>query len=1120
MICPNCKTEVRDTANYCKYCGTALAAGNKLPMPEIIGRKDVKEAMMHLVDREKALSQRMQKMGVKALNNTSMLIVGNTGTGKTTLVNSIQKYLYSQGIIKNALPKIVDAVDFDDFSDSQVWDENIQKARGGILCIENCQKLVPDDVALSVTSLDKVFRLLEQSGNDLIIILTGMTKGFAEFLAGNPDIQNRFEFDFRLHDYDADELTAIAKQIFSSQYSLSLSADAEDKFRRIILQQQRDGNIPNGHTIEKKVREIFNKVMKRDLKAQEVLPDDIEGKEYVRKTYDEIMAELDKFVGIDEIKQKVEAIVRKLDVEALRKGEGAKREVRDSFLFLGNPGTGKTTIARVFADILSALDVLPVGQLVEVSRNDLVAEYVGQTAVKTKEAVDRAMGGILFIDEAYTLKQNANDSFGQEAIDTLLKLIEDNRGKFVAIAAGYTKEMGDFLAANSGMASRFNETVNFRDYNAAELTEIFRGMVKKEGLTLDAEADDFIGKYFEKMYMMRTRTFGNAREVRNVLNKASKRQAVRISSMQLSQMTDEQKRELTRDDIDGDDASKLKTVEEVLKELDDFVGMSAVKNEVRKFAEELEMNRQAMERGVGIHNMPTLHLVLTGNPGTGKTSVAKKLGEIFKSIGLLPTSRVVEKERKDLISPYANETAKVVDKACDEAMGGVLFIDEAYSLMPIDSSGNRDQTGIEAVEALMTRMVSDEGKFVVVMAGYKQKMETFIDKANEGFRSRFNKPIHIDDYTAEELCEIFLLMAKKQDLLITEEAQEALHKSVNELVMSKTEQFGNAREMKNLLKTVVQRKTNRVRNILATHPDVSNEEYSRIFRTIEKQDFPYEEKKPVDIDDCMKQLDKLIGLSRVKQDVRDMADYINVSIMRAKALGENSKIEPDHYVFMGNPGTGKTTVARIMADIFYSLGVLPSNKLVEVTRKDLVAGYVGQTASMTRSVVEKALGGVLFIDEAYSLNQGPQDSFGREAIDALVPLLLDYKGRMVCIIAGYTGDMYKFLDANAGLSSRFTKKIDFEDYVPEELLKIVKLNATKDNMVIDEEAETALLQRLTDMYDHRDKNFGNARDAKNLYEEIKKNQSRRISLLSRTSNPTTQELFLILAEDVNNGTLS
>lgn len=1115
MICPNCKTEVRDTANYCKYCGTALTAGSKLPMPEIVGHKNVKEALQHFVEREKKRNQRMKERGAEALNRTSMLVVGNTGTGKTTLVNSIQKYLYSQGIIKNAQPKIVDAVEFDDFSNGQVWDENIQKARGGILCIENCQKLVPGDVALSVNALDKVFRLLEHSGDDLIIILTGLTKGFADFLVKNSDIQSRFDFDFRLRDYDADELTAIAKQMLSLQ-SLSLSADAEDKLRRVIIQQQRNGEIPNGHTIKKMVREIYNKATSADINADKVLPGDIEGKEYVRKTYDEIMAELDQFVGVDEIKQKVEAIVRKLDVEAMRKGDGAKREVTDSFLFLGNPGTGKTTIARVFADILAALDVLPVGQLVEVSRNDLVSKYVGDTASKTKEAVNRAMGGVLFIDEAYTLKQNDNDSYGQEAIDTLLKLIEDNRGKFVAIAAGYTKEMGDFIAANDGMASRFNETVNFRDYNAAELTAIFRGMVKKKGFTLDAEADDFIGRYFEKMYTMRTRTFGNAREVRNVLEKALKRQAVRISAMQMNHLTDEQKCELTRDDIDGDDASKLKTVDEVLAELDDFVGMPAVKNAIRNFAEELETNRQAMDRGVAGIKMPSLHLVLTGNPGTGKTSVAKKLGEIFKSIGLLPTSRVVEKERKDLISPYANETAKVVDKACDEAMGGVLFIDEAYSLMPIDATGNRDRTGVEAVEALMTRMVNDEGKFVVVMAGYKQEMETFIDKANEGFKSRFKRSIHIDDYTVEELCEIFLLMAKKQNLLITDEAKEALHQSVNEMVMSKTAQFGNAREIKKLLENVVQRKTTRVRGIFATQTDTSNEEYSRIFRTIEKEDFPCDEKKPVYIDDAMKQLDKLIGLNRVKQDVRNMADYINVSLMRAKALGGNTKIEPDHYVFMGNPGTGKTTVARIMADMFYSLGVLPSNKLVEVTRKDLVAGYQGQTAPKTTSVVEKALGGVLFIDEAYSLNQGPHDSFGREAIDTLVPLLLDYKGRMVCIIAGYTGDMHNFLDANAGLSSRFKKKIYFEDYVPEELLKIIKISAEKDKMVMDDEAEAALLQRLKDMYDKRDKNFGNARDAKNLYEKIIEHQSSRILVLRRTREPSTQELFQILAEDVNN----
>lgn len=284
------------------------------------------------------------------------------------------------------------------------------------------------------------------------------------------------------------------------------------------------------------------------------------------------------------------------------------------------------------------------------------------------------MGGVLFIDEAYTLKQGDNDQFGQEAIDTLLKLVEDRRGQFVAIAAGYTKEMGEFLSSNSGMASRFNETVTFRDYKADELAEIFRRQVKKEHLTLDGEAEAFIRNYFSKMYLTRTRNFGNAREVRNTMDRAIKNQGVRLLELKGTPDYDvSMVHVLTRADIEGEESKNIKSLDTVLAELNEFVGMDSVKAEIRALANKIAMDKEMMEMGIADAEVTPVHIVLTGNPGTGKTTIACKLGEVFKAIGLLPTDKVVEKERKHLISTYQNETAKLVDKACDEAMGGILL---------------------------------------------------------------------------------------------------------------------------------------------------------------------------------------------------------------------------------------------------------------------------------------------------------------------------------------------------------------------------------------------------------------------------------------------------------------
>lgn len=564
----------------------------------------------------------------------------------------------------------------------------------------------------------------------------------------------------------------------------------------------------------------------------------------------------------------------------------------------------------------------------------------------------------------------------------------------MAIAAGYTKEMGEFLSSNSGMASRFNETVTFRDYKADELTEIFRRQVKKEHLTLDEEAEAFIRNYFSKMYLTRTRNFGNAREVRNAMDRAIKNQGVRLLELKGTPDYDASMvHVLTRADIEGEESKNIKSLDVVLAELNEFVGMDSVKAEIRALANKIAMDKEMMEMGIADAEVTPVHIVLTGNPGTGKTTIACKLGEVFKAIGLLPTDKVVEKERKHLISTYQNETAKLVDKACDEAMGGILFIDEAYALMPISAGGSKDQTGVEAVEALMTRMVKDAGKFVVICAGYRAEMEEFVNNANPGFRRRFSNFLHIEDYSADQLICIYRSLIRKKGNILTPDAEEMLIKLVDEMVTSKDENFGNAGEMVKLFEKTKARRANRLAQLHAGGQTLTREMYL----TIEAEDIPYDPPKMIDEEECMAELNQLIGLSSVKREVKEIADYIKVERVKAEAMGKKFQGVVDHYLFVGNPGTGKTTVARIMGNIFYSLGVLPSNRLLEVTRKDLVEGYVGQTATKTARVVKRAVGGVFFIDEAYSLMG---DNFGQEATNTICRCCLIIRGKWFALLPG------------------------------------------------------------------------------------------------------------------------
>ncbi len=269
-----------------------------------------------------------------------------------------------------------------------------------------------------------------------------------------------------------------------------------------------------------------------------------------------------------------------------------------------------------------------------------------------------------------------------------------------------------------------------------------------------------------------------------------------------------------------------------------------------------------------------------------------------------------------------------------------------------------------------------------------------------------------------------------------------------------------------------------------------------------------EEKQPEE--DPMEQLNSLIGLTTIKKDVADLMDFVKVQKLRRDS-GLKSVPVSLHLVFTGNPGTGKTTVARIISKLYKQIGVLEKGQLVEVDRSGLVAGYVGQTAIKTTEQIEKAMGGVLFIDEAYSLSK-KDDTFGEEAIDTLLKAMEDRRDDFVVIVAGYTDPMKKFIESNPGLKSRFNKYIEFPDYTVDELMSIFEMNCRKYDYVIEEDAKKHVRELISLKKLEQRENFANAREVRNLFEKIITKQARRVALLE---NPTHEEMTMILMEDIH-----
>lgn len=545
------------------------------------------------------------------------------------------------------------------------------------------------------------------------------------------------------------------------------------------------------------------------------------------------------------------------------------------------------------------------------------------------------------------------------------------------------------------------------------------------------------------------------------------------------------------------------TVEQATAQLNQLIGLRQAKEEINNLIGLVKLNKIKKQRGFPVTSV-SLHAVFTGNPGTGKTTVARIYAQILKSIGIISKGHLIEADRSALVAEYVGQTAVKTNQLIDKALGGVLFIDEAYSL----SQGNND-FGIEAIATLLKRMEDERDKLVVIVAGYTNEMKSFIH-SNPGLESRFSTGIHFDDYTVDELMDIF------RNMVI--DAGHQLHASADAFTFSyfksiyaiKDKQFGNARVARNLLEDVIKSQSARLSN---ASENPSDEELITLLKQDVEQAVKdvYTEEKELTVNDILQELDKLTGLCNIKSEIKNLHDYISVTNLR-KLKGLPVKQLSLHSIFYGAPGTGKTTVARLMGKMFKALGILGKGHVVEVSRKDLVAAYVGQTAIKTSNKIDEAINGILFIDEAYSLsNKGGSNDFGSEAIEVLLKRMEDERDKLVVILAGYSDLMKDFIESNPGLQSRFNRYFNFQNYTAAELLDIIEKLFVADEFIKEAEVTDMLVDYFALLIQNADEHFGNAREARNLFELIKVAQAKRLS----KSVDAESQLSLIKKSDIS-----
>lgn len=546
------------------------------------------------------------------------------------------------------------------------------------------------------------------------------------------------------------------------------------------------------------------------------------------------------------------------------------------------------------------------------------------------------------------------------------------------------------------------------------------------------------------------------------------------------------------------------SLEEALKSLDELIGLESIKSRVREYTQYLQFLKLRKEKGFADAQTISIHAVFTGNPGTGKTTLARMLGQIYKRLGLLSKGHVHEVDRADIVGEYIGQTAPKVKEAIKKARGGILFIDEAYSLARAGEDSK--DYGKEVIEILIKEMSDGKGDLAIIVAGYPREMKTFLE-SNPGLKSRFNLYYEFPDYTPQELFAIAQLATEKRSVKFGEGVDTYLYQKLVDAYRGRYRSFGNARFVYSIIDEAKMDMGLRLMKS-PNLSEISQEDLSTIILEDIKDVFKATEgikpHIPEDVgllQEALEELKEMTGLTGVKLEVNELVKLVRFYQETGKEVLNKFSL---HSVFMGNPGTGKTTVARIIGKIFKALGILERGELIECDRAALVGSFLGQTAIKTSELIEKARGSVLFIDEAYAL---ANDQYGNEAIETLLKRMEDMRGELIVIVAGYPDRMNEFLETNPGLKSRFDRKFNFADYSANELMEIGVQMLKEEGLTLDTDAAAWLQKYFGDLYNSRNKFFGNGRAVRKVIEKAVRNQHLRLAHI-----PTEQRSIQLLSQ--------
>ena len=720
-----------------------------------------------LVDELKNIE--IHKAGDDGLTSIVHYFVASKSTeASKDIVNSLTYSLYKANRIDSKRICVINNLDPEIYKKTNYLEEIIENNSGGTIVIDLSERLEnkPEEYLMTSKYIEKLFK--KYRNKCLFIFTYNMDNpGFSFYLL--PELK-KYAIPVALKEGASNKETAtkyLESLILKSEYA-EYSHQAEEFMSMFKAETYSQSDVLAA--FDKFEPWCINKnIMKAyDFNLEEGFMLDRDDND---STYDTLQG----LIGLDIVKKRIDDILATNAIEKERRK--LTGDLSDTptmhMVFAGSPGTAKTTVAKLFAKVAKERGLISSGVFVERSGVEMnSSDLITSSFVAAK-------GGVLFIDEAYALNWPS-------AITKLVQEIENNREDVIVIFAGYNGAMEMFLRQNDGLKSRVPYWVDFPDYSLEELTEIFKYMLKNRRFKVTDEALKEVIYILEKAKY--EADFGNGRYVRNLIERIIQNQSVRIYGSENKDLFLIEKEDVTSV---NEGQQKEREKGSAQKELDEMIGLSSVKDVISKALANYKFAKRCLDNGIN-REKPSLHMVFTGNPGTAKTTVARLLAEILKDEKVLPTNKFSELGKADVVSPIVGATAHIVKSKFREAQGGVLFIDEAYSLCDGISKG----PGEEAINTIVQEMENHRNDVIVIFAGYPKQMQEFLEK-NPGMKSRIAFQVDFEDYTVDELCDITKVMAKKKGIKVTKAAMKKL-RSIYESVYEE-EDYGNGRFVRKML---------------------------------------------------------------------------------------------------------------------------------------------------------------------------------------------------------------------------------------------------------------------------------------------------------------------------------